>query len=123
MSINSVSISGNLTRDAELKETKAGKTILAFGVAVNESRKNAQSGEYENYANFIDCAMFGTRAEKIAQYLKKGAKVSVLGHLRQTRWESDGQKRSKVEIIVEEIEFMSSKNSAPAEDDEPVPFD
>ena len=110
MSINHVCISGNLTRDAELKRSQSGMAILGFSVAVNERRKNNQTGEYEDYANFIDCRMFGTRAEKIAMYLTKGLKVSVDGKLRWSQWERDGQKRSKVEVIVDEIEFMSSRN-------------
>ena len=107
MSINSVSISGNITRDAELRQTASGMAVLGFSVAVNDRRKNAQTDQWEDYPNFIDCSMFGTRAERIAQYLVKGTKVAVLGKLRWSQWERDGQKRSKIEVIVDEIEFMS----------------
>lgn len=106
MSINSVNLSGNLTRDCELRETAGGLAIADFGLAVNDRRKN-QSGEWEDYPNFIDCTMFGTRAEKIAQYLVKGAKVAINGKLRYSSWEKDGQKRSKVSVIVDDLEFMS----------------
>nr|DAZ00129.1 MAG TPA: Single strand binding protein [Caudoviricetes sp.] len=107
MSINRVAISGNLTRDPELRQTAGGMAILGFGVAVNDRHKNQQTGEWEDYPNFIDCAMFGSRAEKLQPYLAKGTKVAIDGKLRWSQWERDGQKRSKVEVIVDEIEFMS----------------
>ena len=107
MSINKAIISGNLTRDPELRSTASGMAVLTFGVAVNERSKNAQTGEWEDRANFIDCTMMGTRAEKLAQYLAKGTKVCIEGKLRQSSWEKDGQKRSKVEVLVDEMEFMS----------------
>ncbi len=111
MSINRVIISGNLTRDPELRSTASGMPVLGFGVAVNDRRKNQQTGEWEDYPNFIDCTMFGTRAQSLSQYLQKGTKVSIEGKLRWSQWERDGQKRSKIEVIVDELEFMSSRNS------------
>lgn len=111
MSINRVIISGNLTRDSELRSTASGLPVLGFGVAVNDRRKNQQTGEWEDYPNFIDCTMFGARAESLSRYLSKGTKVSVEGKLRWSQWERDGQKRSKIEVIVDELEFMSSRNS------------
>ena len=115
MSINRVIISGNLTRDPELRATASGMPVLGFGVAVNDRRKNQQTGEWEDYPNFIDCTMFGARAESVSRFLSKGSKVAIEGKLRWSQWERDGQKRSKIEIIVDEIEFMTSRNaSAPA---------
>ncbi len=112
MSINRVVISGNLTRDPELRSTAGGMAVLNLGVAVNDRRKNAQTGEWEDYPNFIDCVMFGTRAEAISRYLSKGAKVAIEGKLRYRSWENQqGEKRSKVEVAVDEIEFMSSRDS------------
>ncbi|MEG0071155.1 MAG: single-stranded DNA-binding protein [Raoultibacter sp.] len=113
MSINRVIISGNLTRDPELRSTASGLPVLGFGVAVNDRRKNQQTGEWEDYPNFVDCTMFGTRAESLSRFLSKGAKVSIEGKLRWSQWERDGQKRSKIEVIVDELEFMSSRDSAP----------
>ena len=110
MSINRVMISGNLTRDAELRSTQSGMAILGFGVAVNDRRKNPQTGDWEDYPNFVDCTMFGTRGEKLQQYLTKGTKVAIEGKLRYSSWERDGQRRSKLEVIVDELEFMSSRN-------------
>jgi len=110
MSINRVVISGNLTRDPELRRTQSGMAIMSFGVAVNDRRRNQQTGEWEDYANFIDCTMFGNRAESLSNYLSKGTKVAIEGKLRWSQWERDGQKRSKIEVIVDELEFMSSRD-------------
>ncbi len=107
MSINRVNISGNLTRDPELRMTSGGTQVLSFGVAVNDRRRNPQSGEWEDYPNFVDCTMFGARAEAVSRYLSKGSKVAIEGKLRYSSWERDGQRRSKLEVIVDEIEFMS----------------
>ena len=107
MSINRVTISGNLTRDPELRATAGGTQVLSFGVAVNDRRRNAQTGEWEDYPNFVDCTMFGTRAEAVSRFLAKGNKVAIEGKLRYSSWERDGQRRSKLEVIVDEIEFLS----------------
>lgn len=122
MSINRVMITGNLTRDPEVRNTQSGMSIMRLGVAVNDRRKNQQTGEWENYANFIDCVMFGTRAENVARYLRKGSKVAIEGKLRWSSWEDNqGGKRSKIEVVVDDIEFMSrdggdggQRQSAPA---------
>lgn len=111
MSINRVVISGNLTRDPELRSTAGGLPVLGLGVAVNDRRKNQQTGEWEDYPNFIDCTLFGPRAESLSRYLSKGQKVAIEGKLRWSQWERDGQKRSKIEVIVDEIEFMSGRNA------------
>lgn len=107
--INRVTVSGNLTREPELRRTQSGLQVLGLGIAVNDSRKNPSTGEWEEYANFLDCTMMGDRAEKVSQYLHKGMKVCVEGKLRWSQWEKEGQKRSKVEIIIDQIEFMSRK--------------
>ena len=109
MSINRVIISGNLTRDPELRSTQSGMDVMSFGVAVNDRRRNPQTNEWEDYPNFVDCTMFGNRARSLHQYLSKGTKVAIEGKLRWSQWERDGQKRSKIEVIVDEIEFMSSR--------------
>lgn len=109
MSINRVIVSGNLTRDPELRTTASGNPVMGFGIAVNDRRKNSQTGEWEDYPNFIDCTMFGARAQSVSRFLSKGSKVAIEGKLRWSQWETnEGQKRSKIEIIVDEIEFMSS---------------
>ena len=110
MSINRVIISGNLTRDPDLRSTASGMAVLSLGVAVNDRRRNQQTGEWEDYPNFVDCTMFGTRAESLARFLSKGIKVTIEGKLRWSQWERDGQKRSKLEVVVDDLEFMSSRN-------------
>lgn len=107
MSINRVNISGNLTRDPELRATAGGTQVLGFGVAVNDRRKNNQTNQWEDYPDFVDCTMFGNRAESMARILRKGMKVAIEGKLRYSAWEKDGQRRSKLEVIVDEIELMS----------------
>lgn len=87
MSINRVNITGNLTRDPELRATAAGTQVLSFGIAVNDRRKNPQTGEWEDYPNYIDCTMFGTRAEAVGRYISKGSKVAIEGKLRYSSWE------------------------------------
>lgn len=104
--INSVVVSGNLTRDAELRVTQGGMNILSFTVASNERRKNADGG-WEDCPNFIDCKMFGKRASALEQYLTKGSKATVCGKLRYSEWESDGKKRSKLEVVASSVEFTT----------------
>lgn len=79
MSINRVLLSGNLTRDPELKATAGGTQVLSFGLAVNDRRRNSQTGDWEDYPNFIDCVMFGARAEAVSRFIAKGAKVAIEG--------------------------------------------
>lgn len=108
MSINHVNISGNLTRDPELRTTAGGTNILSFGVAVNDRRKNPQTGAWEDVPNFVDCIVFGQRAEAVSRFISKGSKVAIEGKLRFSSWETkDGDRRSKLEVVVDEIDFLS----------------
>lgn len=112
MSINKAIITGNLTRDPELRMTAAGTPVLGFGVAVNDRTKNQQTGQWEDHPNFVDCVMFGSRAQAVGGYLHKGSKVAIEGKLRWSQWQAqDGAKRSKLEVIVDELEFMSRDNA------------
>lgn len=132
MSINRVNISGNLTRDPEVRTSASGSAIMHFGVAVNDRAKNQRTGEWEDRPNFIDCTMFGTRAESVSRFLHKGAKVAIEGKLRWSQWDDrkTGEKRSKVEVIVDEIELMQqrqqqeTREQAPTDSiyDEDIPF-
>ena len=119
MSINKVMLTGNLTRDPDLRSTAGGMPVLGFGIAVNERHKNNSTGEWEDHPNFIDCTMFGARAQSVSRFLSKGSKVAIEGKLRWSQWERDGQKRSKIEVIVDEIEFMS-RNNQPESEEAPV---
>lgn len=109
---------GNLTKDAEMKRTAGGTEFVEFSIAVNERRKNNQTGEWEDYPNYFDCTWFGKRGTALERYLLKGTKVALEGKLRQQRWEKDGQKRSKVGILVDDLDFMS-KAEKPKQNQEP----
>lgn len=112
--INNTIISGNLTRDCTKK--KAGETpLIEFSVAVNEFRKDK-----EPYTSFFDCVLFGKRAQGLADYMLKGQKVAVSGRLRQDRWQAeDGSNRSKVVLIVQEIEIVTPKKQDNEQDEIP----
>ncbi len=112
MSINRVIATGNLTRDPELRTTVSGSPVMGFGIAINDRRKNSQTGEWEDYPNFVDCTVFGNRADALSKFLRKGMKVAIEGKLRWSLWERDGQKRSKIELIVDEVEVMTAKQAA-----------
>lgn len=108
MSINRAIITGNLTRDAEVRQTTSGTLVANFGVAVNDRRKNPQTGQWEDFPNYIDCALFGKRAESLQRFLAKGTKVAIEGKLRYSSWEDrgTGQRRSKIEIVVDDLDFI-----------------
>lgn len=120
--INSVVLIGRLTRDAELRYANSGVAICVFSIANSYSRKQGDSWTEET--NFFDAVLMGRRAEALHKYLVKGKQVGIQGELRQNRWEQDGQRRSKVEIFVQDLNLLGgggtggggggSYNSAPA---------
>lgn len=121
MAINRVCISGNLTRDPELRQTAGGSQVLGVGVAVNDRRKNQQTGQWEDVPNFVDCVVFGNRAEALAAILHKGDKVAIDGRLRYSSWEAkDGTRRSKLEVIAEEVELMQRTRQAAQQAHQPA---
>jgi single-strand DNA-binding protein len=79
--------------------------ILDFGIAVNDRKKDS-SGQWIDVPNFIDCVIFGARAEALSRFLSKGNKVALSGRLHYSAWEKDGQKRSKLDVIVDDVELM-----------------
>lgn len=107
MSVNTATISGRVGKDAELRSTGSGFSVCGFAIAVEEYRKDK-----DNYTSWIDCTMFGVKAEKLAQYITKGTKLAVSGHLHQERWEKDGANRSRLVLVVDDVEFMSGGNGA-----------
>lgn len=120
MSMNTVAISGNVTRDPELRNTRSGSGVLNLTVAVNDRRKNPQTGEWEDVPNYVDCVLFGRRAEALAPILRKGTKVAIEGKLRYGQWEAqDGTKRSKLEVAVDEIEIMTRGQGQGQQQDRP----
>lgn len=108
--INSVTITGNLTRDPELRSTGGGTSVCSLRVAVNESRKD-QNGEWGERANYFDVTVWGKQGESCAQYLAKGRPIAVEGRLEWQEWEAkDGSgKRQKVQIVANRVQFLGGK--------------
>ena len=102
---NKVILMGNLTRDPELRSTPSGQQVASFSLAVNRSWKNA-NGEQQEAVDYIDCNAWGKPGEIITQYMTKGSAILVSGRLQQRSWEQEGQKRSKVEVVVEDFNFV-----------------
>ena len=101
---NSVTIVGTLTRDPELRFTPSGQGVASFGVAVNRRWQNKQTNEWEEAVSFFDVVAWGTLGENVAECLTKGTRVIVDGRLDQRSWETEGgDKRSKVEIVADEV--------------------
>lgn len=128
-------IVGNITRDPELRSTPSGAQVCSFSVAVNRNYKDS-SGANQESVSFIDCTAWGRAGEIIAQYAKKGSGILVSGRLEQRSWEDkEGQKRSRVEIVVEDFNFVggnagegggnysSSKSSSTADSQDVAPDD
>jgi len=105
--INHVVLVGRLTRDAELKYTNTGVAVCKFSLAVNRRRK--KDDQWIEEASFFNVVVWGKIGEVLHQYLVKGKQIGIQGELRQNRWEQDGQPRSKVEIIVANIQLLGSK--------------
>jgi single-strand DNA-binding protein len=106
---NKVVLMGNLTRDPELRSIPSGQQVASFSLAVNRTWKNA-NGEQQEAVDYIDCNAWGKPGEIITQYMKKGSAILVSGRLQQRQWEQEGQKRSKVEIVVEDFNFVGGPN-------------
>lgn len=101
---NNVTVTGNATREPELRFTPSGQAVANFGVAVNRRWQNRQSGEWEEDVSFFDITCWSTLAENVAETVGKGTRVTVSGRLDQRSWETqDGDKRSKVEIVADDV--------------------
>ena len=107
--INHVVLVGRLTRDAELKYTSGGQAVCKFSIAINRRRKSGD--QWEDEANYFDIVLWGRQGESLAQYLLKGKQVGIDGELRQDRWQQDGQNRSKVEIVANNIQLLGGGGS------------
>ena len=107
-------IVGNMTRDPELRSTPSGAQVCSFSVAVNRNYKDS-SGANQESVSFIDCTAWGRAGEIIAQYAKKGSGILISGRLEQRSWEDkEGQKRSRVEIVVEDFNFVGGNGDGGA---------
>jgi single-strand DNA-binding protein len=108
---NKIILLGNLTRDPELRYTPQGTSVCNFGIAVN--RKYKQAEEMKEEVTFINVVVFGKQADTCGQYLNKGSSVLVEGRLQERRWETEeGQKRSKHEVVAQNVRFLSRKQVA-----------
>jgi len=107
--VNSVVLVGRLTRDAELTYANSGTAICKFSIANNYSRKQGDSWSEE--VSYFDAVLLGRRAEALHKYLLRGKQVAIKGELRQSRWERDGQKRSRVEVMVDDLNLLGGSGS------------
>jgi single-strand DNA-binding protein len=111
--INSVVITGNLTKDPELRSLQSGTSVCKLRVAVNSRRKDGATGEWVDKPNYFDVTVWGAQGENCANYLSKGRPVAVQGRLDWREWESqDGGKRQSVEIIAESVQFLGSRDGS-----------
>lgn len=120
---NKVILMGNLTRDPEVRTTPNGQNVCSFTLAVNRTWRG-QDGNSQESVSYIDCVAWGKAGDIIAQYLQKGRPLLVSGHLEQRSWEDkeSGQKRSKIETVVEDFNFVDSRGNAGGEaTDKPKP--
>lgn len=107
-SLNQVFLMGNLTRDPELRQTPGGQSVCSFSLALNRSYKD-QSGEWQEATDYIDIVAWGPLGERVSQYLSKGRRCLVQGRLQSRSWEQEGQKRSKVEVLANDVTFLDSR--------------
>jgi single-strand DNA-binding protein len=107
--INRVTLVGRLTRDPEIRHLPSGNAVLQLGLAVNGRQKD-DAGNWTDKPNFFDVKVFGNQAEMLSQHLSKGRRVGIDGRLDWSSWESqDGSKRSKVEIVANQVQFLDSR--------------
>jgi single-strand DNA-binding protein len=108
MNINRCELSGNVTRDGELKATQGGTSVLVFGLAFND-RKRDEAGNWVDVPNFIDVVIYGRMAESLAPYIVKGQKLFVAGKLHYSTWTKDGGKRTKLELVAQDIDIAGGR--------------
>jgi single-strand DNA-binding protein len=112
--INRVIITGNLTKDPDLASISgSGTSVCSLRIACNGRRKNNETGQWEDQANYFDVSVFGQQAENCHRYLKKGRPVAIDGRLRWREWnDSNGQKRQSVDIIADSVQFLGGRDDA-----------
>lgn len=115
-SVNQVILMGNLTRDPEVRQTPNGQSVCSFSLALNHSYKN-QNDEWQEVTDYVDIVAWAGLGERVGQYLSKGRRCLVQGRLQSRSWETDGQKRSKVEVVASDVTFLDSRGSGVAADD------
>jgi single-strand DNA-binding protein len=116
--INRVVLVGRLTRDPELRALPAGTSVCSLRIACNSATKDA-TGDFIERPNYFDVSVFGTPAESVANYMRKGGRVAVDGRLDWREWESsDGQKRQAVSIVADTVQFLDAPRDRPESDGE-----
>jgi single-strand DNA-binding protein len=119
-SFNRVILAGNLTRDIELRETPGGASVADAGLAVNDRRK--QGDEWVDETSFVDLTLWGRTAENAAEYLSKGSPILIEGRLKQDSWHNEaGEKRTKLKVVVDRLQFLSNGNGSKSEDKKQEP--
>ena len=108
-SFNQVILMGNLTRDPELRSTPNGQSVCSFSLALNRSYKGAD-GNWQEATDYVDVVAWGPLGERVAQYLTKGRPALVSGRLQSSSWEKDGQKRTKVEVVAQDVTFLGGRD-------------
>jgi single-strand DNA-binding protein len=112
--INRVVLTGNLTRDPELRSTASGMSVCSLRIASNTRRKNQSTGEWEDKPNFFDVTVWGAQGENCARFLSKGRPVALDGRLEWREWETqNGDKRQSVEIVADAVQFLGGRDDAP----------
>ena len=128
-SFNKVMLMGNLTRDPELRFTANGSAVASFGLAVN--RKFKHGDEWKDDVCFVDITVWGKQGENCAEYLSKVRPAFIEGYLKFSTWESEGQKKNKLEVVANTVQFLGSRNDSrgdlptgqvPVSDEDDVPF-
>ena len=140
--VNRVVVSGNLTRDPELRQLAGGNSVCKLRIAVNTRKKDKDSNQWSDHPNYFDVTVWGAQGENVAKYLQKGSPLLIDGRLEWREWQAqDGSNRQAVEIIAENTQFMGSREgggggggsefapgpdrglqSVPAADDDDIPF-
>lgn len=108
-SFNQVTLMGNLTRDPELRNTPNGQSVCSLSLALNRSYKGAD-GNWQEATDYVDVVAWGPLGERVAQYLTKGRPALVSGRLQSSSWEKDGQKRTKVEVVANDVTFLGGRD-------------
>jgi single-strand DNA-binding protein len=110
--INRVVMTGNLTRDPELRSTPGGSSVCKLRIACNTRRKNGQTGEWEEKPNYFDVTVWGAQGENCSRYLSKGRPVAIDGRLEWREWEQEGHKRQAIDIIADSVQFLGGRDDA-----------
>lgn len=118
-SFNSVVLLGNCTRDIEMKYTQGGTAVCDIGLAVNERVK--KNDQWVDEPCFVDCTCFGRTAEIAGEFIEKGSPVLVSGRLKYEQWEADGQKRSKLKVLVDRLQLITTRSGGEREQPQQQP--